>query len=53
MVRSLTGTLLNVGQGKLDFNGFKKIVEAKDRAKAGQSAPAHGLFLVHVDYPGM
>ena len=50
MVRSLAGTLLNVGQGKLDKDGFKRIVEAKDRGKAGQSAPAHALFLVQVEY---
>jgi tRNA pseudouridine38-40 synthase len=52
MVRSLVGTLLNVGQGKLDIDGFKGIVDAKDRGQAGQSAPAHGLFLVHVEYEG-
>ena len=51
MVRSLTGTLLDVGLGKLDIEGFKKIVEAKDRAKAGSSAPAKGLFLVDIGYP--
>jgi tRNA pseudouridine38-40 synthase len=50
MVRSLTGTLLDVGQGKLDVQGFKEIVEAKDRQKAGQSAPARGLFLVDIGY---
>jgi len=52
MVRSLVGTLLDVGQEKLDLNGFKKIVEAKDRGKAGQSAPAQGLFLVDIGYNG-
>lgn len=52
MVRSLVGTLLDVGQGKLDLNGFKEIVEAKDRSKAGQSAPAQGLFLVDIGYKG-
>lgn len=52
MVRSLAGTLLNVGQGKLDCDGFKRIVAAKDRSQAGQSAPARGLFLVHVEYEG-
>jgi len=51
MVRSLTGTLLDVGRGKLDLEGFKKIVEAKDRGKAGSSAPAKGLFLVDIGYP--
>jgi tRNA pseudouridine38-40 synthase len=50
MVRSLTGTLLDVGRGKLDLKGFKKIVEAKDRRKAGSSAPAKGLFLVDIGY---
>jgi tRNA pseudouridine38-40 synthase len=50
MVRSLVGTLLNVGQGKLDSEGFKRIIEAKDRSQAGQSAPARGLFLVNIAY---
>jgi tRNA pseudouridine38-40 synthase len=50
MVRSLTGTLLDVGLGKLDLEGFKKIVEAKDRGKAGTSLPARGLFLVDIGY---
>ena len=53
MVRSLTGTLLDVGLGKLDLAGFKRIVEAKDRAKAGTSAPAKGLFLVDIGYPNL
>jgi tRNA pseudouridine38-40 synthase len=50
MVRSLVGTLLNVGQGKLDSEGFQQIVLAKDRSQAGQSAPARGLFLVDIEY---
>lgn len=50
MVRSLTGTLLDVGRGKLDLEGFKKIVEARDRGEAGSSAPANGLFLVDIGY---
>jgi tRNA pseudouridine38-40 synthase len=50
MVRSLTGTLLEVGKGKLTVQGFKDIVAAKDRNKAGQSAPARGLFLVDIGY---
>lgn len=52
MVRSLVGTLLDVGQGKLTREGFKRIIEAKDRGKAGQSAPARGLFLVDIGYDG-
>lgn len=50
MVRSLTGTLLDVGQGKITAEEFKGIVAAKDRSKAGQSAPARGLFLVDIGY---
>ena len=50
MVRSLTGTLIDVGQGKLDPEGFREIVKAKDRSRAGQSAPAKGLFLVDIGY---
>jgi tRNA pseudouridine38-40 synthase len=52
MVRSIVGTLLDVGQGRLDRNKFRAIVEAKDRSAAGQSAPAHGLFLVDIGYEG-
>jgi tRNA pseudouridine38-40 synthase len=53
MVRSLVGTLLNVGQGKMTRDGFKRIIEAKDRSQAGQSAPARGLFLVDIGYKGL
>jgi len=51
MVRSITGTLLDVGLGKIDPDGFKEIVEAKDRRSAGSSAPARALFLVDIGYP--
>jgi tRNA pseudouridine38-40 synthase len=50
MVRSVVGTLLEVGMGKLDVEGFKEIVEARDRSRAGQSAPAMGLFMVDIGY---
>lgn len=50
MVRSLTGTLLDVGQGKVSAEEFQDIVNAKDRSKAGQSAPARALFLVDIGY---
>lgn len=53
MVRSLTGTLLDVGQGKITVQQFKDIVEARDRSKAGQSAPARGLFLVDIGYENL
>lgn len=52
MVRAIVGTLLEVGKGKLSIVDFKNIIESKDRAAAGASAPAKGLFLVDVEYPG-
>jgi len=52
MVRSLVGTLLESGVGRLDSKGFQDIVNAKDRSRAGQSAPAQGLFLVDIGYEG-
>ena len=51
MVRAIVGTLLEVGRGKLTIDGFRKVIEAKDRCKAGGSVPGHALFLVNVTYP--
>jgi tRNA pseudouridine38-40 synthase len=51
MVRSIVGTLLDIGRGKLDLNDFRRIIEAKDRGKAGTSAPAKALFLTDIEYP--
>lgn len=51
MVRAIVGTLLEVGRGKLDIDGFRRIIEQKDRCKAGTSVPAHALFLYSIDYP--
>ncbi len=51
MVRNIVGTLVEVGAGKITPDDFKLILESKDRAKAGPTAPAHGLFLVRVEYP--
>jgi tRNA pseudouridine38-40 synthase len=50
MVRALVGTLINVGRGYTPYNEFVRILSAKDRTKAGQSAPPQGLFLEHVQY---
>ncbi len=51
MVRAIVGTLFEVGRGKLSVEGFRRIIEQKDRCKAGTSAPGHALFLVDVEYP--
>lgn len=50
MVRIMTGTLLEVGEGKRDASSMRELIEAKERAKAGACAPAHGLCLIKVDY---
>ncbi len=52
MVRSMAGTLVDVGMGKISVDGFLDILEAKDRQRAGIKAPARGLFLVRVVYEG-
>ncbi|MCQ2282088.1 MAG: tRNA pseudouridine(38-40) synthase TruA [Bacteroidales bacterium] len=51
MVRSVTGTLLDVGRGKLSLDGLRQIIEKKDRCAAGVSMPPQGLFLMKVEYP--
>lgn len=51
MVRAVVGTLVDVGIGKTSLEEFRGIIEAKDRGRAGKSAPARGLFLEKVEYP--
>jgi tRNA pseudouridine38-40 synthase len=50
MVRNIVGTMLEVGQGKLASSKVAAILAAKDRAAAGPTAPARGLFLKEVLY---
>jgi pseudouridylate synthase I len=52
MVRGLTGTMLQVGRGKISVEEFRKIIEAKDCTLADFSVPGHGLYLMRVEYPG-
>ena len=51
MVRAVVGTLMEVGRHKITLEEFAGIVKAHDRCKAGDSAPAQGLFLENVAYP--
>jgi tRNA pseudouridine38-40 synthase len=51
MVRAIVGTLIWVGLGQIDEAKFGRIVLAGDRRSAAQTAPAHGLYLVSVQYP--
>ena len=50
MVRSLVGTLIQVGEGKRDPGEMVEILDAGDRSAAGPVAPPHGLCLVSVEY---
>lgn len=50
MVRTLVGTLVYVGCGKIGLEEVKSILESRERAKAGMTAPAHGLCLKKVFY---
>jgi tRNA pseudouridine38-40 synthase len=50
MVRTIAGTLIEVGRGKQTAASVAAILESLDRANAGPSAPANGLTLVRVDY---
>ncbi len=50
MVRNITGTLVDVGRGKITCREFREILEKRDRCFAGVTAPAKGLFLKEVKY---
>ncbi|MEZ5961005.1 MAG: tRNA pseudouridine(38-40) synthase TruA [Hyphomonadaceae bacterium] len=49
-VRSMVGTLVEVGLGKMSVAGFAEVLAAADRARCGPVAPAEGLYLIRVDY---
>ena len=50
MVRIISGTLVEVGEGKIAPEMVKQILEKKDRSLAGKTLPANGLCLMKVDY---
>lgn len=52
MVRAIMGTLHKIGQGKWKPERMREIIEAQDRAIAGETAPAQGLYLMEVMYDG-
>ena len=51
MVRAIVGTLVNIGLEKLELEKLHDIIKSKNRNEAGFSVPAHGLYLVNVEYP--
>ena len=50
MVRAVVGTLVEVGRGRLSLDDFRRVVEGKRRTEAGESMPAHALFLEKIEY---
>lgn len=50
MARIISGTLVDVGRGRMDPDRVRGILDARDRRLAGRTAPPHGLFLVAVHY---
>ena len=50
MVRAVVGTLIDVGRGRVSLDGFRDIIEGRSRSEAGESMPAHALFLEDITY---
>jgi tRNA pseudouridine38-40 synthase len=50
MVRAVVGTLVEIGRGWREPSSTGELLESRQRARAGATAPPHGLFLVRVDY---
>lgn len=50
MVRTIVGTLVDIGSGRWPASAMAEILASRDRSTAGPTAPAHGLFLVRVTY---
>ena len=50
MVRSLVGTLVEIGRRQRPVEDIARLLAAPDRAAAGRTAPARGLFLMKVEY---
>lgn len=53
MVRTLTGTLVNLDKNNAPLDSMKNILHSKDRTKAGVTAPATGLFLYKINFDGI
>lgn len=51
MVRAIVGTLVEVGRGRMSLEGFRRVIEGKNRCLAGESVPGKALFLVGITYP--
>ncbi|MBO6517048.1 MAG: tRNA pseudouridine(38-40) synthase TruA [Bacteroidia bacterium] len=50
MVRAIVGTLIEIGENKIELDGLERIIESQNRQQAGYSVPAKGLFLHRIEY---
>jgi tRNA pseudouridine38-40 synthase len=50
MVRNIVGTIIEIGRGKQPAEWMERVLLARDRTVAGDTAPPHGLCLLHVSY---
>ncbi len=50
MVRSIVGTMIDVGRSRISRESFKKILKSRNRSEAGFSVPASGLSLLNIKY---
>jgi tRNA pseudouridine(38-40) synthase len=53
MVRKMSGTLVDVGRGKLSVGDIPELFALRDRSRSGPTLPPQGLFLVSVEYPDL
>ncbi|NQX81935.1 MAG: tRNA pseudouridine(38-40) synthase TruA [Flavobacteriaceae bacterium] len=51
MVRSIVGTMIEIGKGQINRSDFIEIIKSENRCNAGISVPAKGLFLTKIEYP--
>lgn len=50
MMRTIAGTLIEIGLGKREADSVAALIASRDRSQAGPTAPPQGLCLLHVDY---
>ena len=50
MVRSIVGTMIEIGRLKISETDFQKILDSRNRSEAGFSVPASGLILTNITY---
>ncbi len=50
MIRSIVGTMIEVGRSRISYKSFKKILKSRSRSEAGFSVPASGLSLLNIKY---